>query len=66
MAIAQLQPGLAHQGRRPQASTAERQAKLTACQGLLAEAIQTEDFESAAALRDQINALETSLPTPSA
>ena len=64
--IARIQPGLAHQGRRPQTSTTERQAKLAACQALLAEAIRAEDFESAAALRDQINGFEADLSAPSA
>jgi protein-arginine kinase activator protein McsA len=64
--IARLQPGMAHQGRRPQASTADRQAKITACQALLAEAVKAEDFESAAALRDQIAALEAGLTSPQA
>jgi protein-arginine kinase activator protein McsA len=57
---------MAHQGRRPQASTADRQAKITACQALLAEAVKAEDFESAAALRDQIAALEAHLTSPQA
>jgi protein-arginine kinase activator protein McsA len=61
--IARLQPGMAHQGRRPQASTADRLAKLAACQALLAEAVKEEDFESAAALRDQIAALEAGKST---
>ena len=61
--IARLQPGMAHQGRRPQALTADRQAKLAACQALLAEAVKEEDFESAAALRDQIAALEAGNPS---
>ncbi|MEY4798069.1 MAG: hypothetical protein RI978_370 [Verrucomicrobiota bacterium] len=61
--IARLQPGMAHQGRRPQALTADRQAKLAACQALLAEAVKEEDFESAAALRDQIVALEAGNPS---
>ncbi len=61
-AIARLQPGLIHQGRRPQPSVAERQAKLATCRASLAEAVQNEDFESAAALRDQIAALEAGLP----
>lgn len=65
-AIARLQPGMAHQGRRPQVSTAERQAKLAACRAMLAEAVKDEDFESAAALRDQIAALEAGLPSPQA
>ena len=64
--IARLQPGMAHQGRRPQALTADRQAKLAACQALLAEAVKEEDFESAAALRDQIVALEASNPSKQA
>ena len=64
--IARLQPGMAHQGRRPQALVADRQAKLAACQALLAEAVKEEDFESAAALRDQIVALEASNPSKQA
>lgn len=64
--IARLQPGMAHQGRRPQALTADRQAKLAACQALLAEAVKEEDFESAAALRDQIAALEAGNPSKQA
>jgi protein-arginine kinase activator protein McsA len=57
---------MAHQGRRPQALTADRQAKLAACQALLAEAVKEEDFESAAALRDQIAFLEVGLASPQA
>jgi protein-arginine kinase activator protein McsA len=57
---------MAHQGRRPQVSTTDRQAKLAACQALLAEAVKEEDFESAAALRDQIAALEAGNPSPQA
>jgi protein arginine kinase activator len=64
--IARLQPGMAHQGRRPQVSVAERQAKLSALQALLTEAVKEEDYESAAALRDQIAALEAGLTSPSA
>jgi protein-arginine kinase activator protein McsA len=64
--IARLQPGMAHQGRRPQVSAAERQAKLSALQALLAEAVKEEDYESAAALRDQIAAWETGQAAPQA
>lgn len=66
LAITRIQPGLAHQGRRPQTSKTERQAKLASCQALLAEAIRAEDFESAASLRDQITGLEADLSAPSA
>lgn len=65
-AIARLQPGMAHQGRRPQVTPAERQAKLASCRALLAEAVKEEDFESAAALRDQIAALEAGLSSSQA
>ena len=65
-AIARLQPDMAHQGRRPQPSVADRQAKLASCKALLANAVKEEDFESAAALRDQIAALEAGLPSPPA
>lgn len=64
--IARLQPGMAHHGRRPQLSPAERQAKLSALQTLLTQAVKEEDYESAAALRDQIAALEAGLTSPSA
>ena len=64
--IARLQPGMAHQGRRPQLSAVERQAKLSALQTLLADAVKEEDYETAAALRDQITALEAGLSSPSA
>jgi protein arginine kinase activator len=64
--IARLQPGMAHQGRRPQVSAAERQAKLSALQALLADAVKEEDYESAAALRDQIAAWEAGQAAPQA
>jgi len=59
--IARLQPGTDHQGRRPQASPAERRARLDKAQADLQAAIAEEDFEAAAGLRDLIRELQTGL-----
>jgi protein arginine kinase activator len=59
--IARLQPGMAHQGRRPQASPAERRARLAKAQADLQTAIAGEDYETAAGLRDLIRELQAGL-----
>ena len=56
--IARIQPGLEHQGRRPYDAKADRIALLTKAKSLLKAALKEEDFETAAALRDQIMGLE--------
>lgn len=60
--LARIQPGLEHQGRRPLASATDRQAKLTRARDLLKSALKEEDYETAAALRDQIAELEAGRP----
>ncbi|MFM7743666.1 MAG: UvrB/UvrC motif-containing protein [Verrucomicrobiota bacterium] len=57
--IARLQPGLEHQGRRPFDPVADREARLTKARASLKEALKTEDYEAAAALRDLILSLES-------
>jgi protein-arginine kinase activator protein McsA len=56
--IARIQPGLAHQGRRPFDAAADRLARLTKAKDALKAALKEEDYEAAAVLRDQINELE--------
>lgn len=56
--LARIQPGLAHTGRRPFDPELNRQAKLAKVRALLKVAQKEEDFETAAALRDQIADLE--------
>ncbi len=56
--IARIQPGLEHQGRRPFDPVADRETRLTKARASLKEALKIEDYESAAALRDQILSLE--------
>ena len=56
--IARIQPGLEHHGRRPTDAVADREAKLAKARVLLKVAMKEEDYETAAALRDQITGLE--------
>lgn len=60
--IARIQPGLEHHGRRPFDATADREARLLQARAQLKDALRTEDYETAAALRDQIAQLEGGLP----
>jgi len=60
--IARIQPGLEHQGRRPFDPVADREARLTKARVQLQEALKVEDYEAAAALRDQIAGLENHPP----
>jgi protein arginine kinase activator len=57
--IALIQPGPSHIGRHPSLHEKDRLERLTRAKILLEEAIREEDFESAAALRDQISDLES-------
>lgn len=57
--IALIQPGQRHTGRHPTLHEKDRLERLAKAKTLLAEAIREEDFESAAALRDQISDLES-------
>lgn len=57
LTISRIQPGIEHVGRRPTAPD-DRWVQLPKLRSLLQEAIQQEDFESAALLRDQISELE--------
>lgn len=59
--IARLQPGVDHRGRRPQASPAERRARLAQARTDLQTAIAEEDYEAAAGLRDLIQELQAGL-----
>ncbi len=60
--IARIQPGLEHHGRRPTDAVADREAKLAKARLLLNSALKEEDYETAAALRDQITGLEAGPP----
>jgi protein-arginine kinase activator protein McsA len=60
--IARIQPGLEHHGRRPFDATADREARLLQARDQLTAALKTEDYETAAALRDQIAQLEGGPP----
>lgn len=62
--IARIQPGLEHHGRRPADPDAAREVKLTRTRELLQAAIKDEDYETAAALRDQIASLEKAPTEP--
>lgn len=57
--IARIQPGLAHQGRRPFDAEADGVVRLTKAKAALKAALKEEDYEAAAVLRDQIADLET-------
>ncbi len=59
--IARIQPSQEHQGRKPTQPN-ERRLQLPKLRSLLEKAIKQEDYESAAALRDQIQALESEVP----
>jgi protein arginine kinase activator len=63
LTIGRIQPGLAHVGRHP-TQPHDFLVKLPKLRTLLQEAIQHEDFESAAMLRDQISELEKQAPQP--
>ena len=58
--IIRLQPGLEHQGRRPH-TPQDKRARLEEARRSLKTAQQEEDFETAAALRDEIAELEVAL-----
>ena len=60
--IARIQPGLEHQGRRPHDPSADRDSKLAEARELLQAALKTEDYETAAVLRDRIADLEGGAP----
>lgn len=60
--LARIQPGLEHQGRRPQGSVADVLGKLVKAKEQLSRALSTEDYETAAALRDAIAELEAGRP----
>ena len=60
--LGRLQPGLEHHGRRPD-SRPDRRHRLDEARRSLQEAQRTEDFETAAALRDEIAELEARLRT---
>jgi protein arginine kinase activator len=57
--LARIQPGIQHSGRRPQPTIEEKRAQLTQFKTQLKAAVESEDFESAAGLRDQIARLES-------
>jgi len=57
--LSRIQPGIAHSGRRPQPSEIDLKQRLEKAKAELAAAIKNEDFETAAALRDQIAQLDT-------
>lgn len=57
--IALIQPGQTHTGRHPSLNEKDRLQRLAEAKTLLEQAIRDEDFESAAALRDQISDLES-------
>ena len=52
--LSRIQPGISHSGRRPQPSEIDLKHRLQKAKAELAEAVKNEDFETAAALRDQI------------
>ncbi len=57
--LARIQPGIQHSGRRPQPTLEEKRAQLAQFKTQLKSAVASEDFESAAGLRDQIARLES-------
>jgi protein-arginine kinase activator protein McsA len=57
--LSRIQPGISHAGRRPQPSEIDLKNRLQKAKAELAEAVKNEDFETAAALRDQISELDT-------
>lgn len=63
-ALARIQPGETHVGRRPHQSLEQKKAQLTQFKVQLDSAIKAEDYESAAGLRDRITHLESELTAP--
>jgi len=57
--LSRIQPGISHAGRRPQPSEIDLKNRLQKAKVELALAVKNEDFETAAALRDQIAELDT-------
>ncbi len=57
--LSRIQPGVQHIGRRPQPTLEEKKAQLEQFKSQLKSAVQSEDFEGAAGLRDQIARLES-------
>jgi protein arginine kinase activator len=57
--LSRIQPGISHSGRRPQPSEMDLKNRLQKAKTELALAVKNEDFETAAALRDQIAELDT-------
>lgn len=57
--LSRIQPGITHAGRRPQPSETDLKNRLQKAKDELAIAVKNEDFERAAALRDQIAELGT-------
>lgn len=56
--LQEIQAGRQHRGKAPNAAHIPQQTQLRELKQLLANAIATEDYEQAAALRDQIHSLE--------
>ena len=61
--LSRIQPGIKHVGRRPQPTLEEKKAQLAQFKSQLKTAVQSEDYESAAGLRDQIARLESEFST---
>lgn len=61
--LSRIQPGISHSGRRPQPSEMDLKNRLQKAKTELAQAVKNEDFETAAALRDQIAELDTKVST---
>lgn len=57
--LSRIQPGISHSGRRPQPSEIDLKNRLQKAKDELAQAVKNEEFETAAALRDQIAQLDT-------
>lgn len=57
--LSRIQPGISHSGRRPQPSEMDLKNRLQKAKDELAQAVKNEEFETAAALRDQIAQLDT-------
>ena len=57
--LSRIQPAVEHTGRRPQPTEVELKNRLKKAKDELAVAVKNEDFETAAALRDQIAELGT-------
>ena len=52
--LSRIQPGVMHSGRRPQLTEIDLKNRIQKAKVDLAEAVKNEDYETAAALRDQI------------